>query len=312
MSPKAKRRIVFFAAGLLAGAILAVFALVLPARNSLRARPACRECGPETRTLPDPVSLEGQEKLGPPGQLDWRARVKEAPQSFEAYVASGPNRKCAHRSAFYIQPLVTPPERRSFAPGAHERFERAIGRMRDYAEIYFNVPARVLAPIPMFESCYDRERSQCNSTEVIGRLAERIPGDALVLIGLTEDDLFAEGLNFVFGEGSLNWRTGVYSLRRFQSQDEVLFLRRALNLMAHEVGHILSIPHCVTWRCVMQGANTLAEHDSHPMYLCPEDLRKLEWNTGFDRQDRYRKLLRFYRGAGLTADARWVEARLGP
>jgi archaemetzincin len=312
MSPKAKRRIVLFAAGLSAGALLAVFAVVLPARNSLRPVPPCRECGPDGRKLPDPVPLAGQEKLGPPGQIEWRARVHEDPQSFEAYVASNPNRKCAHRAGFYIQPLTTPPERRSFAPGAHERFERAIGLMREYAEIYFNLPVRVLPEIPIFESAYDSERSQSHATEVIALLAERIPKDALVLIGLTEDDLYSKGLNFVFGEGSLNERTGVYSLRRFQTQDEPLFLRRSLNLMAHEVGHILSIHHCVTWRCVMQGANTLLEHDSHPMSLCPEDLRKLEWNTGFDRMERYRKLRDFYRRVGLGSDAAWVEARLSP
>jgi hypothetical protein len=48
------------------------------------------------------------------------------------------------------------------------------------------------------------------------------------------------------------------------------------------------------------------------MYLCPVDLRKLEWNCGFDRVERYRKLLDFYRKVGLKDDAAWVEKRLAP
>jgi archaemetzincin len=309
MSPKVKRRLILFFAGVSAGSVLAVFAVVVPARNGGVGAPL-REV--DASKLPPAVADDGFEKLGPPGQLDWRARFHERPQSLEDYVANCANQKGPGRSTFYIQPLVTPPGRRNLAPGAHEQHQRAVDLMCEYAEIYFDVPAKILAPIPMFEETYDAERGQCQSTEIIQRLVERIPDDALVYIGITEDDLFAEGLNFVFGEGSLQQRTGVYSLHRYHSSDKALFVRRALKLMAHEVGHILSIHHCVKWKCVMQGANTLMEDDSHPMYLCPIDLRKLEWNCGFDRAERYRKLLDFYRRLGLKEDAAWVEKRLAP
>jgi archaemetzincin len=308
VTPKLKRRIVLFAAGLSAGVSLAVFAFVLPARLGAGRPAGCGTC-PGPVASPASVSDEGFEKLGPPRPGEWRAAFHEKPQTFEDYVRSGPNRKCAHRSTFYIQPLLTPPGRRSFVESAHDRFEKAIGLMREYAEIYFNVPAKVLEPIPMFEDTLDADRGQCDGSKIIDRLARRIPADALVYIGITEDDLYAKGLNFVFGVGSLGSRTGVYSLRRYDTKDESLFFRRSLKLMAHEVGHIFSIEHCVTWRCVMQGANTLAEDDSHPMYLCPIDLRKLEWNTGFDRAERSRKLFEFYRRLGLKDDADWIEPR---
>ena len=306
MSPRVKRRLILFFAGTAAGSVLAVFALVVPARSG--GGPVLRKV--DASKLPTAVSDDGFEKLGPPGQLDWRARFHERPQSLEDYVARCANVKGPDRSTFYIQPLSSPPGRRSLAPGAHEKHEEAVALMREYAEIYFNVPAKVLEPIPMFEETYDRERGQCQSSEIIDLLARRVPADALVYIGIAEEDLYAEGLNFVFGEGSLQRRTGVYSLHRYHSPDEALFYRRALKLMSHEVGHILSIHHCVTWRCAMQGANTLMEDDSHPMYLCPIDLAKLEWNCRFDRVERYRKLLVFYRRLGLKEDAAWVEKRL--
>jgi archaemetzincin len=312
MSPKVKRRLILFFAGVSAGGVLAVFALVLPARHRMEGAALGGGVGRGDRSSPSGVGEDGFEKLGPPGPSDWRSHFHEPSQSFEDYVTHCANLKGPGRSTFYIQPLSTPPGRRNLTPGAHEQHEKAIALMRDYAEIYFGVPAKVLDPIPTFEETYDRSRGQCQSTEIIGLLAARLPDDALVYIGITEDDLYAEGLNFVFGEGSLERRTGVYSLRRYHTPDEALFTRRALKLMAHEVGHILSIHHCVTWRCVMQGANTLYEDDSHPMYLCPIDLRKLEWNCGFDRVERYRKLLEFYRRVGLKEDAAWVEERLAP
>lgn len=309
MTPKVKRRLLLFFAGLSAGGALAVFAV---ARHHAAEPPLipCGDCGNLPGRIPAAVAVDGHEKLGPPAPGEWRDVFHEPAQSFEAYLASDPNRKCPHRSTFYIQPFVTPAERRSFAPGAHEAFEKAIGVMREYAEIYFNLTAKILPAIPMFEETYHADRSQCDASAIVARLAERVPPDALVYIGLTEDDLYSKGLNFVFGVGSFTQRTGIYSLRRYQSKDEALFLRRSLNLMAHEVGHILSIHHCVTWRCVMQGANTLGEHDSHPMYLCPEDLKKLEWNCGFDRAERYRQLLDFTRKLGLKADADWIADRL--
>ena len=132
----------------------------------------------------------------------------------------------------------------------------------------------------------------------------------LAYAGIMDEDLRTKDLNFVFGLGSLARRTGVYSLKRYRSKDETLFLRRSLNLMAHEVGHIFSVEHCVVWSCVMQGANSLKEHDGHPMHLCPDDLRKLEWNMGFDRTARYGKLRDFYRREGLATEAEWIEERL--
>jgi archaemetzincin len=141
---------------------------------------------------------------------------------------------------------------------------------------------------------------------VLDELAGLVPDDALVLLGIAGHDLFARGKKFVFGEGSLERRVGVCSLTRLASPDRALFERRSLKLMTHEVGHILSIAHCVTHRCVMQGSNTLEESDGHPLHLCPADLRKLEWNTGVDRAARYRRLQAFYEKAGWSADAGWA------
>lgn len=261
----------------------------------------CPSC-PRPAKFPDAAPADGFEKLGPPKPGEWRDRFKEEPQSFEQYVRGCANRKCAHRKIFYIQPVGD----------ALAKYRETIERMRAYAEIFFNTPAQIADPIPLLDAAHVETRRQYDSTKIIEHLAGRVPKDALVYVGITEKDLFSKGFNFVFGEGSLANRCGIYSLVRYESKDPKVFLRRALKLMSHEVGHILSIDHCVTYACVMQGANHLLEDDGHPMHLCPIDLRKVEWNTGFDREDRYRKLLEFYRKGGLADEEEWVSKRLTP
>jgi len=232
---------------------------------------------------------KGFERLAPPRRGEWRSLFQEKEQTFEDYVARGANRRSPERSLLLLQPLGSP----------------EMGRMAEYAEAFFGLPVRVLPARPLFDRAHVPTRDQYNSSMVLDELADLVPSDALVLLGVADGDLFARGKPYVFGEGNLERRVGVCSLARLSASE-----RRALKLMTHEIGHILSIAHCVTHRCVMQGANTLAESDGHPLHLCPADLRKLEWNTGVDRDERYRRLEEFYRRSGWSDDAAWTARQL--
>jgi predicted Zn-dependent protease len=151
--------------------------------------------------------------------------------------------------------------------------------MRLYSETFFGVPAKVLDPIRCSTEALQAKRRSTTPPSIINLSRTGSRRTRSSTSGSPDKDLFSEGLNFVFGEASLNWRCGVYSLVRYQTKDEALFTRRSLKLLAHESGHILSIEHCVTYACVMQGANNLREDDRHPMHLCPIDLKKVLWNT---------------------------------
>jgi archaemetzincin len=234
---------------------------------------------------------EGFERLAPPRKGEWRSLFHEPEQTFEDYVARGVNRPGAGRRAFVLQPLgdVAGP---------------TLDRMVEYAAAFFGLEARRAPARPLFDKAYVGTRGQHNSSMILGDLAERVPGDAVVYLGVAGVDLFARGKTFVFGESSLDGRAGVFSLARLEGSE-----RRALKLMTHEAGHLLSIAHCVTHRCVMQGSNSLEESDGHPLHLCPDDLRKLEWNVGVERRERYQKLEAFYRAMGWEAEAHWIAAR---
>lgn len=295
---------------LLAGAV-AVGLLIRRARVEAAAAPsACRSCVPPASPAPPPEPEAGYERLGPPKPGEWRSAYAEPAQPFEAYAASPVNRRCGHRRTIYLQPLASAPGRLGFGPAGEAEYPRIVERMRAYLGAFYGVDVALLPPIPMFEETLVEDRDQYDADRLTDRLARRVPDDALALIGLTKEDLFSPGLNFVFGVGSLSRRAGAYSVRRLQSGRPELFLERSLKLIVHETGHILSIPHCVEWRCVMQGANSVSEQDGQPLRLCPEDLRKAEWNLGFDRPARYRLLLGLHREYGLKTEIPWLEARL--
>ena len=243
-----------------------------------------------------PISEKGFERLAPPQRGEWRSLFKEREQTFEAYVARLTARPSSAGGAICLQPLGA----------AAERYASTLGLLRNYAEIYFAAEVRLLEPLPLFENAHVLPRDQYNSSMILGELADRVPADALAVLGITDRDLFARGKAFVFGEGSFQQRAGIQSFARHETPDAALFTRRALRLLIHEIGHLLGIAHCVTHRCVMQGSNTLEESDRHPLHLCPSDLRKLEWKTGVDRVGRYRKLGAFYSKNGLPEEAAWV------
>jgi len=235
--------------------------------------------------------------LPPPRRGEWRSLVKEREQTFDDYVRDCANRRTAARAAFVLQPLGD----------VERRHGPLLDRLRAYAEAFFGLGARISAARPLPGAAHVPQRDQHNSSMILDHLIGGVPDDALILVAVTDRDLFARGKNYVFGEGHLERRSGVISLARLQTPDPDLFLRRALKLMSHEAGHILSIAHCVRRRCLMQGSNTLEESDGQPLELCREDLRKLEWNTGIPGDRRARALREFAVGTGqgkMDSDAR--------
>jgi len=138
-------------------------------------------------------------------------------------------------------------------------------------------------------------------------------------LGVTFQDLYPEpSWNFVFGEAELSARVGVYSLLRFtpefnhEANDATAhqrFARRAIQLVAHETGHIFGIQHCTAFECVMNGSNSLTESDRAPLEPCHECLHKLAFALRLQPLPRYRELARFYQELGLDHDAEWIKER---
>jgi len=120
---------------------------------------------------------------------------------------------------------------------------------------------------------FHTHRGQYYSTSILGRLRQMKPERDL-LLAITEADLFAAGLNFVFGEADVYGRCAIISLARLrlacvgQPLTRELFLRRALTEAVHEIGHLLRLGHCPNPTCVMHFSNTLYDTDYKTSQFC--------------------------------------------
>ncbi|MCA9670239.1 MAG: hypothetical protein KC503_31810 [Myxococcales bacterium] len=238
-------------------------------------------------------------RLGEPRPGEWLYSFREPGQSYADYIGARFNRRSARRHTLHLLPFDD-----------LTRGQRALlPILRDYLERFFlGLRVKVMRPARMHASFVDAQRGQVDAHAFASAMAPLVPKDSLGVLGLTNHDLFIPGLNFVFGVGLFHQRAGLHSLRRYGHVPHVL-LRRALKLAAHELGHLLTIKHCVFYKCTMNGTNSLDEMDQQPLHACPVDLLKLQHNLGFDVAERYRRLAAFYDKHDLPLDAHFARQR---
>jgi archaemetzincin len=73
---------------------------------------------------------------------------------------------------------------------------------------------------------------------------------------------------------------------------------------------MFGLEHCVYYRCIMNGSNSILETDRSPHHLCPVCLRKLARAARFDLVDRYEKLGLIYEKLDLAGEAAFVRSRI--
>jgi len=247
---------------------------------------------------------------------DWLAEHREVGQTFDDFVRAEPTKPDALRDKIFLQPLGQFPEGRSVS----------LETLKGYGSGFFAMDVKVLLPLAIGGSQlttrinpFSRNR-QVFTPDILMFLRSRLPSDAFCLLAITMEDLYPDpSWNFVFGQASLRDRVGVFSFARYDPRfygeergkdyQEIL-VRRTCKVLAHEIGHMFSLQHCIFFRCVMNGSNHLQESDARPLSLCPVCLRKLQFSIGFDVVDRYHKLLDFYQRAGIDPETRWVANRL--
>lgn len=177
----------------------------------------------------------------------WYGIIAEPAQSPAIYQSQNPRRPTSQRRTLVLQPI-----------GAMSRQDqRLLGDLKDYCEVFFQIPARIAKPLSLdlvqdFRPQAGRRRNslagdrQYDASQILDHvLTPRLPPDAAAYLGLTMADIYAPGLSFNFGLASFRGRTGVYSLARYhpafwgqkpQSSDQALILRHSCGVLSHEMG----------------------------------------------------------------------------
>jgi len=106
-----------------------------------------------------------------------------------------------------------------------------------------------------------------------------ISGPVLLVV---HQDLFRDGNSFVFGLARESVGAGVVSTSRLANEyygregSDDDFIDRIVKEGAHEVGHLLRLPHCSDRECVMFKPDTLDELDRKKKVLCPSCQEQLD------------------------------------
>jgi archaemetzincin len=125
----------------------------------------------------------------------------------------------------------------------------------------------VAEPIRLPGEAFDLARRQYRADRLLD-VARRFDHGRVVVV--TDSDLYAGSLNFVFGLAERPGRAAVVSLARLHDgADDRLCSERAIKEVVHEIGHTFGLTHCPDPRCVMSFSNSINEVDKKDRYFCP-------------------------------------------
>ncbi|GIK38930.1 MAG: peptidase [Chloroflexota bacterium] len=140
--------------------------------------------------------------------------------------------------------------------------------------VVFNRPVIVDEPIPLPAAGYERHRRQYRGDVILAALKAVASPAVERVLGVIDADCYAPGLNFIFGQATLEGRTAFIALPRLRpffyglAEDPPLFRQRVLIEAVHELGHTWGLIHCPDPHCVMHFSNTLHDTDVKGAAFC--------------------------------------------
>jgi archaemetzincin len=138
-------------------------------------------------------------------------------------------------------------------------------------------------PLENPKYAHDPERQQYCCKRVLLRLQRCSSPDSWRVLAVTEEDLFAPILKYVFGAAQMEGKCSVISLHRLRPQyygdgeDEELFLERLVKTALHELGHSLGLTHCRRRACVMYSSTRIQDTDAKLADFCSTCRELFRW-----------------------------------
>jgi archaemetzincin len=134
-------------------------------------------------------------------------------------------------------------------------------------------------PLRIPADAFVKKRNQFNSSVILNQIRVFAAGNAGFdrVLGVIDVDVFASGLNYVFGEAYMAGKAALISLWRLkpgfygEAAGFDVFVSRALKEAVHELGHTLGLHHCEKGFCVMHFSNSILDTDKKQTLFCGQD-----------------------------------------
>jgi archaemetzincin len=143
----------------------------------------------------------------------------------------------------------------------------------------YGAKTRITPSIKIPEEALNKLRGQYKASIILEYICKNFEGRILAVVN---EDIYAEGLNFIFGQAQVNGKVCIISLHRLdprfykEKENISLLIERTQKEAVHEVGHTLGLSHCKNPECVMCFSNTVWDVDKKSKKLCDECRTKLD------------------------------------
>jgi archaemetzincin len=152
--------------------------------------------------------------------------------------------------------------------------ERVLNELKSHLNEVFNLEIDFLPMKMDLGFAFNERRGQYFASLILEKLREFKREKSEKWLAICDVDLFAEGLNFVFGEANLEEGISIISLSRLRQSfyglpnDEKVFLERIKKEATHELGHLFYLGHCQNSNCVMYFSNSILDTDRKSKFFC--------------------------------------------
>ena len=144
--------------------------------------------------------------------------------------------------------------------------ESLINHVKKEMKKRLNIPVLLGTEIRPPESSFNRYRNQYDANIILNHLEKNFDDKVLAI---TDRDIYASGLNYVFGLSKTKSKAAIVSTFRLaQTNDKELLKERLLKECLHEFGHVLGLQHCKEKGCVMNPSNNLRDIDNKSTEFC--------------------------------------------